>query len=230
MTSIRKIEVLFAKTTNEIKEALIRNNVKVVPLIEQLCAISAVKSKDVPLFDKDIFKRTKSINEFWQELRSFWNIFDYELLEYVIEISDCNEAREIFENFLSRIDPSVIENVDLVLHCKVLHQEGLLKPILRIKVNADKFTLNVKKRVEEMISKAYDLEKYALRLQGIKKGCIELLYYISKPLKVYLLEFKVSEAILIEFCSYNIKSFYIDENELNIPSKIDDNKVKIVHI
>ena len=52
MTSIRKIEVLFAKTTNEIKEALIRNNVKVVPLIEQLCAISAVKSKDVPLFDR----------------------------------------------------------------------------------------------------------------------------------------------------------------------------------
>ena len=101
----------------------------------------------------DIFKRTKSINEFWQELRSFWNIFDYELLEYGIEISDCNEAREIFENFLSRIDPSVIENVDLVLHCKVLHQEGLLKPILRIKVNADKFTLNVKNVLKKWYQK-----------------------------------------------------------------------------
>ena len=53
---------------------------------------------------------------------------------------------------------------------------------------------------------------------------------ISKPLKVYLLEFKVSEAILIEFCSYKIKSFYIDENELKIPSKIGDNKVKTVRI
>ena len=191
MTSIKNIEIQFARTTNNIKEALIRNNVKVVPLIEQLCAISAVKSKDVPLFDKDIFERTKSINEFWRELRSFWNIFDYELLEYVIEISDCREAREIFENFLSRIDPSVIENVDLVLHCAEKHQEGLLKPILRVKVNADKFTLNVKKRVEEMVSRVYDLEKYTLRLQGIKEGCIELLYYISKPLKVYLLQFKV---------------------------------------
>ena len=230
MTSIKNIEIQFARTTNNIKEALIRNNVKVVPLIEQLCAISAVKSKDVPLFDKDIFERTKSINEFWRELRSFWNIFDYELLEYVIEISDCREAREIFENFLSRIDPSVIENVDLVLHCAEKHQEGLLKPILRVKVNADKFTLNVKKRVEEMVSRVYDLEKYTLRLQGIKEGCIELLYYISKPLKVYLLQFKVSEAILIEFCNHKIKSFYIDENELKIPSKIGDNKVKTVRI
>ena len=121
--------------TIRIKQALISNNVDIVPLIEQLCAISAVRNKNVPLFDEDVFERIKSIDEFWRKLRNFWNIFDYELLGYVVKVSECGEAQEIFEEFLSRIDPSAIENVDLVLHCKKEHQEGSLKPVLRIKVN-----------------------------------------------------------------------------------------------
>ena len=78
--------------TIRIKQALISNNVDIVPLIEQLYAISAVRNKNVPLFDEDVFERIKSIDEFWRKLRNFWNIFDYELLEYVVEVSECGEA------------------------------------------------------------------------------------------------------------------------------------------
>ena len=106
--------------TNNIKEALINNNVDVKSLIEQLCTISAVKSKNVPLFDKDVFKRIKSIYDFWRELRSFWNIFDYEILRIVIDISDCKEAQVILDKFLSRTDPSSIKDEDLVLCCNLM--------------------------------------------------------------------------------------------------------------
>ena len=129
--------------TSRIKQALINSNVDVVSLIEQLCAISAVKNKKVPLFDEDVFEKIQTINELWRKLRNFWNIFDYELLQYVVEISDCKEAQEIFEEFLLRIDPSVIEDVDLVLHCREEYQEGSLKPVLRIKVNTEKCTLTI---------------------------------------------------------------------------------------
>ena len=150
-----------------------------------------------------------------EKVNNFWNIFDYELLQYVIEISECGEAKEIFKKFLSRIDPSAIEDVDLVLHCRIENQEGLLKPVLRIKVNSEECTLDVKKRVKETVSEVYELDKYALRFQGIKEGCIELLYYISKPLKMYLLQFEVSKSILEDFHVHKIISLHIDEYKLD---------------
>ena len=216
MTSMSSIEIQFAKMTSRIKQALINNNVDVVSLIEQLCTISAVKSKKVPLFDEDLFEKIQSINEFWRKLRIFWNIFDYDLLQYVVEISDCREAQDIFEKFLSGINPSVIEDVNLVLHCSEEHPEGSLKPVLRIKVNTDKCTLNIKKMVEEVVSKKYDLHAYTLRFQGIREGCIELSYYISKSLKLYLLQFKISDSIQTDFLAHKIISLQIDESKLDI--------------
>ena len=204
--------------TKRIKQALINSNVDVVSLIEQLCAISAVKNKKVPLFDEDVFEKIQTINELWRKLRNFWNIFDYELLQYVVEISDCKEAQEIFEEFLLRIDPSVIEDVDLVLQCREEHQEGLLKPVLRIKVNTEKCTLNIKKQVEEIVSKTYNLDRYALRFHSIKEGCIELLYYISEPLKLYITQFKISEGIVAELFACKIIGLYTDDFELKIPT------------
>jgi len=225
LTRIRQIEVQFAKMTKGIKEALISNNVDVVSLVEQLCTISAVSNKNVPLFDEDVFEKIKSIDEFWKILRTFWNIFDYELLWYVIELSECKDAQKIFEEFLSRIDPSAIEDADLVLHCTEEQWKGSLKPVLRIKVNAEKCTLNVKKDVEEIVSKTYNLNKYALHFQGIKEGCIELLYYISEPLKSYLLQSEITGSILAEFLAHKIISIHINDSELKIPPNINDIRV-----
>ena len=208
--------------TNRIKEALISSNINVVSLVEQLCTISAVSSKNVPLFDEDIFEKVTSIDEFWRRLRMFWSIFDYDLLRYVIKISECREAQEIFEEFLSRIDPSTIEDVDLVLHCRVEHWEGLLKPVLRIKINAEKCTLDVVRNAKKIVSQNYNLQNYSLRFKGIKEGCIELLYYISKAMIMYFLQFKITSNTLIELSNCKISSLNINNYKLQIRSKTDD--------
>ena len=206
LTSIQDIELEFAKMTNEIKEALIKNNVKVASLIEQLCTISAVRNKKVPIFDEDVFDKIKSLDDFWKKLRGFWTIFDYELLRCVVKISQCKEAHDILDKFLSRIDPSAIEDADLVLHCKEEQCEGSLKPMLRIKVKTEKCTVTIKKMVEETVSKAYNLDRYALHFYSIKKGCVELSYYVSEPLKSYLSSFKITESSMAKF---HDNKFYI---------------------
>ena len=207
--------------TNRIKQALLSNNVDVASLIEQLCAISAVRNRNVPLFDEDVFKEITSIDELWRRLRLSWSVSVYELLRHVVEISGCREAQEISEEFLSRIDPTENEDVDLVFHCRAEEQAESLMPVLRIKVNTEKYTLSIKQSVEEILSKSYNLNKYAVCFQGIKEErCAELLYYISKPLKLYLLQFKLSEGNLVEFLAHKIISLHIDEFELTIPSTI----------
>ena len=82
-------------------------------------------------------------------------MFHYELLLYVIEISECKEVQQISDEYLSKVDPSALEDVNLVaLYCKEDHQEGSLKPVLKIKVNIKECTPTAKKRVEEIVSKA----------------------------------------------------------------------------
>ena len=224
-TSIKDIDIQFAKMTSSIEQALISNNVDATKLITQLRAISAVKNRNIPLFDDDVFEKIQSVDILWRKLSSLWDIFDYELLECVTKISDCGEAQSIFKNFLSRIDLSEIEDADLAPHCGEQNLKGQLKPVLKVKVNTEKCTLKIKKKVEKVISKAYNLEKYALRFRGIKKGYIELLYYISKPLKLHILNFKISENTIAEFLADKIISLQIDERKLKIPSNITDTTV-----
>ena len=182
--------------TNKIKQALIDNKIDIDSLIEQLCTISAVSNKNVPLFDKDVFVKIRSVNEFWKSLRTFWNIYDYDLLRFIVRITECEKAQKILEEFLSRIDPSALRDVDLVLHCRVDQREGSLRPTLRIKINAN-------------------LEEYSLHFKGIKDGCIELLYHISEPVKSYLLQYKFSEGVtLADFSIYKIISLYIDDVDI----------------
>ena len=223
LTNIKHIEVQFAKMTCRIKRALVNNKVDVVALIEQLCAISAVKNKKVPLFDEDVFENIKSIDDFWRKLKPFWNIFDIELLRCVVEISGCWEAQEILEDFLLRIDPSAIGEEDLVLHCSEEHYEGSLRPVLKIKVRTAKCTLYIKEMVEEVVIKTYNLDRYGLCFHGIKEDIyVELLYYISQPLKSHMLKFEISAAMVAVFLAHKIVSLHIDEFDLKIPSKIAD--------
>ena len=149
--------------TRRIKQALINNNVDVVSLIEQLCCLLIVRSKNIPLFDEDIFESITSIDKLWQKLRPFWSIYDFDLLEFIVEISNCEEAMEIFKDFFSRIDPSAIKDADLVLHCKVEHHIGGFNPVLRIMVNTKQLTPHIKQRVKEIVSLGYNLGEYSLR-------------------------------------------------------------------
>ena len=215
LTSLTKIDVEFAKMTTRIKEALHKNKISVSELIERLCTTSAVRNKKVPIFDEDMYK--KSIDELWRKLNNFWNIFDYDLLILVIDLSECAEAQEILDKFLEKIDPCALD-VDLVLHCEVFKKETW--PLLRIKVNTEKCTPDVKNKVKDIVSKMYDLQKYALQFAGIKEGCIEFVYCISKAVMSYLLEFKVTGSMMSDFVSNNIICLQINDMILKVPLSI----------
>ena len=229
LTSIKDIDIGFGKMTTEVENALINAKVNVSWLIKRLITITVVKNKKVPLFDEDVFEKVQSIDHLWKKLSKYWTIFDYEVLECVVKSSDCREAQDIFEDFISRIDPSKIEDADLVLNCKVEQWEGSLKPVLRIKVNEvnpKKCTKKVEKKIKTVVSKAYKLKNYTLWFVGIKEGCIEMIYCISKSLKLYLLSFPLTGFHMAEFLAHNIINLHIndtdDEFELKVPSKIVD--------
>ena len=151
----------------------------------------------------------------------FWSIYDYDLLLFVLKIVKCEEADEIFKEFLSTIDISRMEDTDLVLRYKVIEQEGSMKPLLRIKVRAEKCTCFIETEVKKIMSSKFNLNEYSLRLRGIKKGCIELVYKISNAMMSYFLQYKLTGYDLAGFSAHNIISLHINDMELQIPSEID---------
>jgi len=217
ITNFNKIEAEFARITTQIKEILLERNISVDELIEQLCSTSAVHSKKVPIFDEGISEKVKSLDELWKKLTRFWNIFDYDILILVIKLTKCTEAQKILDDFLAKID---VEEHDLaVLHYEIF-EEKLTQPVLRVKVNVERCTVGIIEKIKLSISKKFELEKYSLRLTGIKEGCVEFFYDISKAVMSYLLEFKVSGSIMADFAAQSIVFLQIsDDIKLNIPTE-----------
>ena len=203
---------------DKIELVLAKNNIDIPILIEKLCAISAVTGKKIPIFDKKMFKKVKSTDDLWKVLRNLGRIFNYELLWYIVEISECKEAQDVIVDFTGeKVGPLAVKNVDLA-HCsteKSLEEPRM--PVLRIKVKFKESTLESQENAEKILSEVYSLSKFALHFQCIKNSC-ELVYHISDPLKKYLLQFEITQDIMAEFFSHHINSIYIDEFELKIPS------------
>lgn len=219
-TSFEDLEVEFAKMTDQIKQALLKSNRSVVALIEQLRAISGVKEKNVPIFQEDIFERVTSIDLLWQKLSSFWSLLDYDILLYLIQLIDCEETNRILNDFLSKINPLKLQDKELVLNCSLFERECMI-PKLRVKLKTENCDYNTVQRVKETLCKQFDLEKYSVCLKSIKKGCFELIYQVSKYMKTYLLQFKVTGYIVSELAAHKIISLQLDnETELKIPSTV----------
>ena len=130
----------------------------------------------MPIFTHDTFERVSDIKSLWQILSGHWTIFDYDILKLVLKFTQCEEAKKVFNKFLLKIDPSVIDDVDLVMYYKVYERTGFTKPLLRVKLKADVCNLHHKEIVNKVLSKKFNLEEYALRFKCIKEGCIELMY------------------------------------------------------
>lgn len=208
--------------TNIIKEELSKyvSDSDVISLIEQLRAIPAVKDKKVPLFGEDTFKRVSNLRSLWQILSEFWSIYDYDILKLVLNIINCEKADKIFDQFFLQIDPAVIDDVDLVIHCRVYERE-FTKPILRVKIKVDRCSRHHKEEVTKVLSEKFNLKEFALRLKGIREGCVELMYEISEELKLYLLSCVVAGSDAQHMVNCGIIHLEIDNMEIDFVSVID---------
>ena len=208
--------------TNKIKGELCKSvsDSDVVSLIEQLRAISAVKDKKVPLFGEDTFKRVSNVRSLWQILSEFWSIYDYDILKLVLNIINCEKADRIFDHFLFQIDPAVIDDIDLAIHYKVYERSEFTKPLLRVKIKVDRCSHHHKEEVTKALSEKFNLKNYALRLKGIREGCVELMYEISEELKSYLLSCIVVGSDVQYLISCGILRLDIDNMEIDFISVI----------
>ena len=218
LSSIDEIEAEFGIMVAEIQEALENNNINVKKLLIKLKSSSAVRERKIPLFDKDTFNNITSIEKLFETLSNHWHLFDYDVLMYLVKTAGCKEAKRIYDNFLDSFDSSVMNNYRLILKCDEF-KEGVIPGTckLRIKVALDQCTVEIERKVKEIISKHFELENYALVYKGLKQGCIELTYQMSCSVKSYMLQYKLNSNAILQLKIYKIIAIKFDCMEMNIP-------------
>ena len=60
------LEDAFAKTTSQIKQALTNTPIDIISVVEQLQTMTAVRNKNIPLFDEDVFENVTTFEKLWQ--------------------------------------------------------------------------------------------------------------------------------------------------------------------
>ena len=214
LSSFDEVEAEFGIMVIKIQEALIKSNIDVSKLLIKLKSSSAVRDREVPLFDPGIFERVKSIDKLFKILSGYWHLFDYDVLMYLVNTAECKEAKILlYDDFLASFDVSAINNDHrLILNCLEFNKGNILPGTLKlwVKVAHDECTAEVQQRVKSLIADCYNLEKYSLILKGIKQGCTELTFQISPSVYSYVLQYEVDECSMLQMKNHMIVSIKVD--------------------
>ena len=92
----------------KIQKVLENDDVYVSKLLVKLKSSSAVRDREVSLFDPGIFERITSIDKLFETLSGYWHLFDYDVLLYLVSTAERKEDKVIFDDFLTSFDSSVI--------------------------------------------------------------------------------------------------------------------------
>jgi len=151
---------------------------------------------------------------------------------YLVKTAGCKEAKKIYDDFLDSFDSSVMSNYQLILQYDEFNKESILPGTckLRIKVAQDKCTVEIEKKVKEVILRHFELEKYALICKGLKQGCIELMYQISHSVKSYMLQYKLNSDAVLQLKVYKIFAIKFDCMEMNIPEDFSDEVRSYIYV
>ena len=177
----------------DVQKEFTDSNVVLDELLMNLKNAFATKNKAVHLFEENMFNDVKSIGALFEILGNFWNLYDHDMLAFLINIADCKKAQKIYTEFVASMDLSAF---DLINHCS-----DKKLPILpgykafQIKIEKSSCTIKMMERIKMLIVEYYKLEKYAIIIKEITTGSVEITFIASDLVMVEV----NSERLLVDF-------------------------------
>ena len=184
----------FKMMVDDVYEAFIDGIVNIDSLLMKLKDHFATEDKKISLFEEICFECVTSIKALFEVLDNYWNLYDHDVLAFLVDTAKCEEASKILKEFISSAS-------DLVYHCPV--QAISRNKTLRIKVTLKEEEITKegiiigKKTIENikiMIIEFFRLVKCAMVFkcatvvngcQG-KKQCIAIEYLASDSVMIHI--------------------------------------------
>ena len=175
--SLNDIETDFKEMINNVQKAFIDGSIDLNDVLLKLSISSATKNKEIPLFEKNILKDVISIETLFKVLDCFWNLYDHDMLAFLIDTAKCEKARRIYIDFFASSDLSAFDLLNYYCDKEVSILPGY--STLKITLEKKECTSKTMEKIKGMTVDHYGLEKYAIVLKKVTKGCINMEYLTS---------------------------------------------------
>ena len=197
--------------------------------IEELITILSFDDVDKQtVFSTDAaFSTIQTENQLFHHVSKYCkSIYDYHVLDVLIQASECPEAIKELTNFTNLLRNSILTEIDLMSeHGELLHPDDFMPGTYKfiIEYVGGKCTIETKDMIQGTVEQSVHLQKGVLIFKGFDVGSILFVYQISVDVKNYLLQYKLTEQDVRFLEENNITSLKVDG--VRIMSSSQQNKV-----
>ena len=184
---------------------------------------------------KSIFSTDAAFSTIRTEIQLFHHvaqyckgIYDYQVLDVLVQASECPEAIKELNDFTELLQNSILTEIDLMSeHGELLHPDDFMPGTYKfiIEYVGGKCKIETKEMVQGIVEQSVRLKKGVLIFKGFDVGSIIFIYQISESVKNYLLQYKFTEQDVRFLEGNNITSLIVDD--VRIVSSSQPNKVII---
>ena len=199
--------------------------------IEQLITILRFDdvNKNSIFSTDDVFNTVRTEMQLFQCVGQYCKgIYDYEVLDVMVQASGCPEAIKELTDFTESLHNSILTEIDLMSEDgELLHPDDFMPGTYKfiIEYVGGKCTIETKEMVQGIVEQSVRLNKGVLIFKGIDSGSILFIYQISEAVKDYLLEYKFTEEDVVFLEGNKIRSLIVDGvriMSLSQPNKVID--------
>ena len=175
----------------------------------------------------DVFNTVRTEIQLFQHVAQYCKgIYDYRVLDVLVQASECPEAIKELTDFTESLHNSILTEIDLMSEDgELLHPDDFMPGTYKfiIEYVGGKCTIETKDMVQGIVEQSVRLNKGVLIFKGVGRGSILFIYQISEAVKDYLLEYKFTEEEIVFLEGNKIISLIV--NDVKIMSTSQPNKV-----
>ena len=207
-----KLRMAYSKVLKKIMDIFKEKKVDVEELITIL-RFDDVNKSSIFCTD-DVFDTVRTYMQLFQCVGQYCKgIYDYEVLNVLVQASDCPEAIKELTDFTESLHNSILTEIDLMSeHGELLHPDDFMPGTYKfiIEYVGGKCTIETKEMVQGIVEQSVRLNKGVLIFKGIDSGSILFIYQISEAVKDYLLEYKFIQEDIVFLDGNKIRSLIVD--------------------
>ncbi len=180
----RKMIISFTAFTLIIQESFENQRIPLERIKDSVLSLDAFNDgigvKVLDSQDKQEIKNAKNLPEVFITLRDYISFFNYEIVQYLIELLGSPDDQTQLREYCSALDQFCQRNV-FEVPAEAFSSKSRIKTakVFVLKCTERVATLECVKRLTRRIAEALGLQKAALQLHSVKQGCLELHFLIT---------------------------------------------------
>ena len=218
---VMKLRQKYSKVVRELIHIFKEKKVDIEELITILCFDDVDKRS---IFSTDAaFRAIRTEIQLFHHVAQYCKgIYDYQVLDVLVQASGCPEAIKELTDFTESLRNSVLTEIDLMSeHGELLHPDDFMPGTYKfiIEYVGGKCKIETKEMVQGIVEQCVRLKKGVLIFKGVDVGSILFIYQISEAVKNYLLQYKFTEEDVTFLEGNNITSLIVDDVRIMSPSQ-----------